>query len=483
MSHSQHQSTYRRISDGRSITLARQIGAGGEAKIFALHSEPDLCAKIYHQLPSAAMQDKLKAMLSCGVAHSHIAWPVDLIIDSAQHICGFLMPRLKGDLCQLYHVHQPNIRQQHVNFARFHHFQIAANIARAINHLHQHHIVVGDLNDANVLVDANTGIVALVDTDSFQLSLQGRHFLCDVARPEYLATELQNQDLSQTLRTPHHDTFCFAVMTFYLLTGFHPFVGSQPGMPMNLAERIAQELYCYNPRCCVPHSVNHKTDQWMSPGLRTLFKQTFNASQHQWQRPPLNLWIQVLESCYQQLVQVTQAQQAPSGQPTRAAKKSQNKTNNNPFAGKPSTQSSGGTTRKSNGQGTGKTRKRLSKGLIFGGLVAVTMVGGPFVVERYPGDVEQMIKQSYTALQTLQNNLVEQAVLQPKSEQREQYQTDKQPPVSKGGTGSNLYQKLFNEDLDKTRQQSELTRHSTTYSKTNHPNRNHTKIHQSEDQQ
>ena len=84
-----------RQSTDQPLQLTSQLGAGGEAVIYALGD--DLVAKIYHQW-RAESQDKLPAMLAHPPSdllqgqHVAIAWPYELLYDKQvrDRIVGFL---------------------------------------------------------------------------------------------------------------------------------------------------------------------------------------------------------------------------------------------------------------------------------------------------------------------------------------------------------------------------------------------------------
>jgi DNA-binding helix-hairpin-helix protein with protein kinase domain len=66
---------------GNTIQLARRLGAGGEAEVFAIEGNDALVAKIY-KLPSSARERKLHAMIqnppvdpTLAAGHRSICWP------------------------------------------------------------------------------------------------------------------------------------------------------------------------------------------------------------------------------------------------------------------------------------------------------------------------------------------------------------------------------------------------------------------------
>src|SRR5271165_863297 len=92
-----------REANGEAVEIdpSMQIGAGGEARIYALPAAGELCAKVYHR-PTEERARKLLQMLAdppadptAGQGHASIAWPIDLLREgeSSDRIVGYLMPR------------------------------------------------------------------------------------------------------------------------------------------------------------------------------------------------------------------------------------------------------------------------------------------------------------------------------------------------------------------------------------------------------
>ena len=82
--------------------------------------------------------------------------------------------------------------------------------------------MIGDINQSSILV-SNGATVALIDSDSFQVTDGSETFLCRVGVPEYTPPELQGAQLSKVERTPNHDAFGLAIVVFSA-----PLHGSSP---------------------------------------------------------------------------------------------------------------------------------------------------------------------------------------------------------------------------------------------------------------
>lgn len=227
------------------ITLEtnKVIGSGGEAKVYAVKGDRSVVAKVYHH-PTIDRGNKLRAMVGHAPAdpgraqgHVSIAWPEDVLFDPTGLVVGYLMPAIQGSypLSDVYH---PAARRQSlpVGFGYQYLLRTAHNLCAAVSAVHDMGYVIGDLNECNILVQADAR-VTLIDCDSFQV---GPH-RCLVGRPEYTAPELQGSNLSIADRKAEQDCFALAVLVYQLLmSGFHPYAGV--GEPGELGERIKSAL-------------------------------------------------------------------------------------------------------------------------------------------------------------------------------------------------------------------------------------------------
>ncbi len=218
--------------------------------MFSVEGDPSIVVKLYHR-PAPYRAAKLRAMLqavpedpSHAVGHASIAWPIDLVVDEAEAVLGFVMPRLDATTnLALLNVYNPGSRRAVApGFTWRYLLHTAANLASVVDALHQRGYVIGDLNESNLFV-SNSALVTLIDCDSIQVPAPGTSamFRCGVGKPEYTAPELQHLDLGRIDRTPDHDNFALAIVVLLLLMeGVHPFSGVwlRPGAPPSIPQNI-----------------------------------------------------------------------------------------------------------------------------------------------------------------------------------------------------------------------------------------------------
>ncbi len=302
---------------GVTLDSRAPLGVGGEARIFALPGDTGLCAKIYH-LPTPAQAHKLAAMLvnppddpMAAQGMISIAWPVDLLRspNSGQQFVGFLMPRVSG-MRPLFNVYNPVTRRKETPLFNYEYLHRAGrNIAAAVRGLHRRGYVLGDINESNILIDPNSALVTLVDTDSFQVRDPdtGAVYRCPVGKPEYTPPELQGKNFRLVDRLPEHDLFGLAVLIFQLLMeGAHPYSGIYEGTgdPPPYQERIAAGHFTYDigrptPYRPMPYAPPYAT---LPPALQTLFARCFTEGHRDPRtRPDAAAWVVALKDAEEAL--------------------------------------------------------------------------------------------------------------------------------------------------------------------------------------
>src|SRR3954471_14768895 len=235
----------------RPVPLGQQFGRGGEGAVYEIDGQPSLLAKVYHKRPLPEEQvAKIQAMVSCwsNALETIAAWPKSILFDPvSRKPCGLLMSKMEGAR-QLHELYGTTNRRRHFPDAGWHHMVLAArNTAAAFQTLHSGSIVVGDVNQGNLLVDKGM-CVRMIDCDSFQLTAAGRTFNCPVGTPHFTPPELQSQKLRHVERTVCHDRFGLAVLIFHLLfVGRHPFAGRFRGVgDLSIEKAIAERRFAFS---------------------------------------------------------------------------------------------------------------------------------------------------------------------------------------------------------------------------------------------
>ena len=223
---------------GTRYTVARQIGEGGEGIIYEVQGNLTLVIKVYKEAIDRDKEDKLIYMASISTPEllKFAAWPTDVIKNPSGKIAGFVMKKLVA-FVPLHMLFSPMDRKKvfpdkGYNFL----IHVARNLATAFHQIHQLGIIAGDVNEANVLV-SKTGMVALIDCDSFQIKNGNHYHFCEVGIPRYTPPELlERGSFDQVVRTENTDSFSLATLIFQLL-----FLGRAPFTGINLSKEDFEE--------------------------------------------------------------------------------------------------------------------------------------------------------------------------------------------------------------------------------------------------
>jgi DNA-binding helix-hairpin-helix protein with protein kinase domain len=285
---------------GQQVKLAAQIGSGGEGAVFAVEGHPALAAKIYHKPLDAEHVEKLSAMAarSSDALDVVSAWPHSLLLDGRRQASGILLPKISNAL-QLHELYGTSNRRQNYPEARWHHLVLAArNIAAAFECMHQSGIVVGDVNQGNLLVDREM-CVRFIDCDSFQIAANDKLYPCPVGTPHFTPPELQAKKLRDAARTPEQDRFGMAVLIFHMLfVGRHPFAGRFYGAgEMTIERAISEGRFAFSKdrsETLMEPPPASLTLADITPGAAALFEAAFRGAPEA--RPTARQWAEELEN-------------------------------------------------------------------------------------------------------------------------------------------------------------------------------------------
>ncbi len=286
---------------GRPLRLGGKVGQGGEGVVYDVVGEAGIVAKIYHRTPSRQLADKIRAMaaLRTDQIDRLTAWPIGLVSSRTGAPMGLTMPKVVGHK-DVHHLYSPKSRRSEFPHADWRFLvRAATNLARAFATVHETGSVIADVNQGGVLV-AHDARIRLIDCDSFQVTDDGRRYLCEVGVPTFTPPELQGRPFVELVRAPNHDNFGLAVLIFLMLfMGRHPFAGRYlGGGEMTVERAIGEGRFPYG-----EHAYGAQMERppgtpplgIVSEPVARLFEQAFARAGSTEGRPTAQQWLSALE--------------------------------------------------------------------------------------------------------------------------------------------------------------------------------------------
>lgn len=217
------------------------LTSGGEGQIYV---KGGTAFKVYNDPKKMIPIGKIQE-LSC-LTHPNIIKPEDVLIDPKNKPVGYTMKFVKDTyaLCQLFTKSFRDRNSVTPDIV----LDLVRKLQELIKHVHSHNILIVDLNELNFLASNDFKDIYAIDVDSYQTSGFPATALMESIRDRH------NKNFS-TLT----DWFAFAIVSFQLFVGIHPYKGKHSQFK-NIDERMMKNISVLNkdvniPAVCYPFSV------------------------------------------------------------------------------------------------------------------------------------------------------------------------------------------------------------------------------------
>mgnify|MGYP007096625804 CR=1 FL=1 len=257
------------------VTLETEhfVAQGGEGSVYA---RDGVAYKLYHDPTRALPEGKLHAL---GVLDpTHIVRPERLLVKDGA-VVGYAM-RFVADGRPLAPLFTPAFRRRNgIETATI--VRLVAAMRATVAHAHAHAALVVDLNELNTLVGADFAEPFFIDVDSWQVPGYPATALLDPVRDRHAATFC-----------PGTDWFSWAVVTFQLWVGVHPYKGKHPTLG-TLDARMLADASVFDPAVKVPAAC--PPVEVIPAPLRAWYQAVFQA-RHRDPPPPVggaSAWVPV----------------------------------------------------------------------------------------------------------------------------------------------------------------------------------------------
>ena len=206
------------LTDYGPIKLTKTLGVGGEG--IAYETNTPYVAKIYKSDKLTQRKyEKIVKIIEKGLKCEGICFPTALLYSNKHEFIGYLMPRAKGvELGRSIFI-KPLFTKIFPSWRKEDLVQLCITILEKIKYLHEHNVIMGDVNAQNILV-VSPSEVYFVDTDSYQIE----NYPCPVGLSLFTAPEIQGKKYSDFLRSIGNENFSIATLMFMImLPGKQPY--------------------------------------------------------------------------------------------------------------------------------------------------------------------------------------------------------------------------------------------------------------------
>ncbi len=164
--------------------------------------------------------------------------PQDVLLDNRRAPVGYTMRSVPDAvvLCQTF----PRAFRERMGVTPDAMLHLVRALQEGVAHVHAQGILIVDLNEMNFLIDPQFRHVFFIDVDSYQT-------------PHFPATALMEsvRDRHATAWNAGTDWFSFAVVSFQMFVGIHPYKGKHPALK-TLEERMQANVSALHPAVSIP---------------------------------------------------------------------------------------------------------------------------------------------------------------------------------------------------------------------------------------
>jgi hypothetical protein len=223
--------------NGKVITLTDKDFKckGGEANLYIKNG---IAYKVCHDISKMIPEAKVKELQA--LDSNLIVKPIDYIFDD-NNLIGFTMQALDNTCVPLVKLFTNGFRDANA-ITNDHVIALVENIKNETHEIHGKNILIVDGNELNYMIDNDWVTPYFIDINSWQT-------------PNFPATAIMPsvRDWATKGFTQLTDWFSFAVISFQLFIGIHPFRGKVDGYKKKeLDRRVRENISILNPKVLVP---------------------------------------------------------------------------------------------------------------------------------------------------------------------------------------------------------------------------------------
>ena len=233
-----------------ALTDKHFLAAGGEGSIYVNGGK---AFKIYHDSHKALSIQKIKELSV--ITDPHVITPKDIIYDvSTGEVLGYVTDFIDG-VDPLLKFFTRTFKQDN-NLSNSDILDLIKKMHLITSSIHSLNILIVDYNELNILVKNNGGLNPYyIDTDSYQTPSFKSHAVMNSIMDRKCARHVHGNLLYDP--TIYSDWFSFGVLSFWTLTGIHPYRARHPKYkPNQCAQQMDDNISVFDPQSKLPPSVS-----------------------------------------------------------------------------------------------------------------------------------------------------------------------------------------------------------------------------------
>jgi len=232
--------TYKVRTKKDTITLTDKeyLAAGGQGMVFR---KGNTAYKIYHNPKQVIPVAKIQELAQ--LTHDNILAPIEPLYDYKSNApIGFTMKYMNGVefLCKIF----TRTFRDDKGISPTEIVDLVTQKQRTLQYVHSHNILAVDYNEMNFLLDKDIKNVFFIDIDNYQT----KNFPATA-----IMESIRDRKAKPGQFTEFSDWFSWAVVTFQMYIGMHPFKGCCKGFkPAEWGKRMDQGISCFHPDASLP---------------------------------------------------------------------------------------------------------------------------------------------------------------------------------------------------------------------------------------
>jgi hypothetical protein len=258
------------LDNGTQVNLTKRnfLASGGEGDIYV---KGQVAYKIYHDPKNMLPLGKIKELGD--IKDNNIIRPQNICISSKNIPVGYTM-RYVSDTYPLVQCFTKAFRERN-GLSHDKIRELVKKLRERVLSVHKANILIVDLNEMNFLVANKFNEIFGIDTDSYQTKSYPATAIMESIRDRH------NKNFSKNT-----DWFSFAIISFIMFTGIHPFKGKHPSIK-TMDDRMKSNISVLDknvrvPKVCYDFSLIPKSYfDWYSEvfqnGIRSEPPETFDA--------------------------------------------------------------------------------------------------------------------------------------------------------------------------------------------------------------